>query len=423
MQVSVFHTVVYGYLHNRRNVIMMDKNNLLEAYRILTGCCQTIWNWKLDHNYHVLSSDCPHEALYKDLLFSDFWQKKITQHTQQSLTPMICSIQPGLCWILAFDEDKSVYMKGPFFNRSMDETNFSLLHRNMTLSSEATQLLEQSFLNIPTLSNSVVNQFTQMLHFCLWAVPADKGAIEHVTQELQHKRYRGHVSTNPFEKNSGGWELEQELLDKVRHGDLSIQQSLARAAISGNRVYHPDKDSIKDYRQNIMVLLTLVSRAAVEGGLPQKISFSLCTEYRKKAEQCTNVSDLLTLNHDMVMDYVERVHKIKQTPGSSTTIRQCCEYINTHTDKHLDLKTLAQMTGYTETHLSRKFKREMGCTIVQYIQNTKVEKAKYLLVNTHESIDSISNQLDFNTRSYFTQVFRQCTGITPSEYREKYSIV
>ena len=81
------------------------------------------------------------------------------------------------------------------------------------------------------------------------------------------------------------------------------------------------------------------------------------------------------------------------------------------------------MTGYTETHLSRKFKREMGCTIVYYIQNAKVEKAKYLLVNTHESVDSISNQLASNTRSYFTQVFRQYTGITPSEYREKYGIV
>ncbi|MDE6925075.1 MAG: helix-turn-helix transcriptional regulator, partial [Acetatifactor sp.] len=62
-------------------------------------------------------------------------------------------------------------------------------------------------------------------------------------------------------------------------------------------------------------------------------------------------------------------------------------------------------------------------TIVYYIQNAKVEKAKYLLVNTHESVDSISNQLAFNTRSYFTQVFRQYTGITPSEYREKYGIV
>ncbi|MCM1119770.1 MAG: hypothetical protein NC543_10490 [bacterium] len=63
-----------------------------------------------------------------------------------------------------------------------------------------------------------------------------------------------------------------------------------------------------------MVLLTLVSRTAVDGGLPQKISFSLCTEYRKKAEQCANIGELLTLNHDMVMDYVERVYKIQQTP-------------------------------------------------------------------------------------------------------------
>lgn len=402
---------------------MMERSSLLEAYRILTGCSQTLWNWKLDCDYHVLYSDCPHEALYKDLLFSYFWQEQITRHIQQDLTPMICSIQPGLCWILAFDEGKNIYMKGPFFNRSMDETNFSLFHRNISFSSEAVQVLEQSFSVIPTLSSSVIKQFTQMLHFCLWSVPAGKDSIEYVTQELQHKRYRGHVSTNPFEKSSGGWELEQELLNKVRHGDLSIRESLAHAATLSNQVYHPDRDSIKDYRQNTMVLLTLVSRAAVDGGLPQKVSFSLCTEYRKKTEQCTNISELLTLNHDMVMDYVERVYKIQQTPGSSATIRQCCEYIKAHIDKQLNLKTLAQMTGYTETHLSRKFKREIGCSIVQYIQNAKIEKAKFLLANTNESIDSISNQLNFNTRSYFTQVFRQCTGLTPSEYRQKNNII
>lgn len=398
----------------------MDQNSLLEAYRILTGCNQNLWSWKLDCDYHVLFSDCPHEALYKDLLFSDFWQEQIRQHTQQNLAPLICSIQPGLCWILTFDEDKSIYMTGPFFNRSMEETNFSLFHRNIAFSAEAILVLEQSLRTLPTLSSSVMNQFTQMLHFCLWSAPVDQDSIRHVMQELQHKRYRGHVSTNPFEKNSGGWALEQELLDKVRHGDLSIRQSLARATTLGNRVYHPDRDSIKDYRQNIMVLLTLVSRAAVDGGLPQKVSFSLCTEYRKKAEQCSSANDLLTLNHDMVMDYVERVHKIQQTPGSSAAIRQCCEYIKSHTDQRLDLKTLAPLTGYTETHLSRKFKREMGCSIVQYIQNVKVEKAKYLLINTGESVDQISSQLNFNTRSYFARVFHQCTGLTPSEYREKY---
>ena len=84
---------------------------------------------------------------------------------------------------------------------------------------------------------------------------------------------------------------------------------------------------------------------------------------------------------------------------------------------------LAAKAGYTSYHLSRKFKQEMKCSIIDYIQSSKLERAKYLLENSQTTVDEISDSLGFGTRSYFTSVFKKHTGQTPSDYRKEHSLV
>ena len=71
---------------------------------------------------------------------------------------------------------------------------------------------------------------------------------------------------------------------------------------------------------------------------------------------------------------------------------------------------------------ARKFYREMGCSIITYIQNSKLERACYLLANTIRSVDDISAELGFNARSYFTTVFKNHIGMSPTEYRRENAI-
>ena len=65
----------------------------------------------------------------------------------------------------------------------------------------------------------------------------------------------------------------------------------------------------------------------------------------------------------------------------------------------------------------------MGCSIITYIQNSKLERACYLLANTIRSVDDISAELGFNARSYFTTVFKNHIGMSPTEYRRENSTV
>jgi len=162
---------------------------------------------------------------------------------------------------------------------------------------------------------------------------------------------------------------------------------------------------------------------AVEGGLPQRTSFSLCTQYRKQLNQCVSAAELAILSNEMIRDYASRVHKMKQFSSCSSRIRLCCEYIDTHPEEKLTLEMLADKAGYTAYHLSRKFRQEMKCSIIDYIQQSKLERAKYLLVNTPKTLDEISDSLGFGTRSYFTSIFKKHAGQTPSDYRKEHGLI
>ena len=55
--------------------------------------------------------------------------------------------------------------------------------------------------------------------------------------------------------------------------------------------------------------------------------------------------------------------------------------------------------------------------VVGYIQQEKIERAKQMLHSTDYSAARISSQLGFCSESYFIQVFRKYTGVTPRRYR------
>ena len=68
--------------------------------------------------------------------------------------------------------------------------------------------------------------------------------------------------------------------------------------------------------------------------------------------------------------------------------------------------------------MTRKFKEETGYFISDYVKFARIERAK-LLQSTDLSILEIAGRLGFATRSYFSQAFREVTGMTPTHFREK----
>jgi AraC-like DNA-binding protein len=80
---------------------------------------------------------------------------------------------------------------------------------------------------------------------------------------------------------------------------------------------------------------------------------------------------------------------------------------------------LAQICHYSTMHFIRKFKKQYGMTPLKFKQRILIDKAKDLLKNESLTVTQIAVMLGFESEPlYFNKLFKSCTGVSPSKYRE-----
>ena len=97
------------------------------------------------------------------------------------------------------------------------------------------------------------------------------------------------------------------------------------------------------------------------------------------------------------------------------------DYIHYHLHEKITVAILAQRVHLNPTYLSELFKRETGTAISQYITDKRMEAAENMLKYSEYSFNEIAQILAYRSQSHFTKVFKKHSGMTPGEYRAKYS--
>lgn len=95
-------------------------------------------------------------------------------------------------------------------------------------------------------------------------------------------------------------------------------------------------------------------------------------------------------------------------------------YIRKHLNEAIELEKLAEISCLSKDHFIRLFKKELGTTPLQYINQKKIEKAQLLLITEELAVKEIAFQLAFDDYSYFNRLFKKTTGVTPQEFRRLY---
>ena len=172
-------------------------------------------------------------------------------------------------------------------------------------------------------------------------------------------------------------------------------------------------------KTSVTVFTTLVTRAAMEGGLSPEIAYPLGDSYIQTAEDCRDSGELSSLANAMYHDFIYRVHQLHANPNYSHAIQKCCDYIELSLDRKIQAKDLAILVGYTEYYLTEKFKSETGLSVSDYVRQAKINRAKTLLLTTALSVSQVAERLAFNTPNYFIHVFRELEGCTPAVFRQR----
>ncbi|MFC0213352.1 bifunctional transcriptional activator/DNA repair enzyme AdaA [Paenibacillus chartarius] len=116
----------------------------------------------------------------------------------------------------------------------------------------------------------------------------------------------------------------------------------------------------------------------------------------------------------------KRCRPCRQDSPMEEWIALIAEYIDNNFDKPLTLETLSNFAHSSPYHLLRSFKRLRGMTPGEYIQRTRINKAKELLTASDRKIADIGSTVGLPNPPHFITVFKKLTGCTPAGFRSSY---
>ena len=213
-------------------------------------------------------------------------------------------------------------------------------------------------------------------------------------------------------------DFEELMLSHVEHGRRADMEALFRDTAAG-RAGTMASDTLRQQKNLLICTATLVTRAAIRGGLNREQAFALSDLYIQKAELMTDVLSLTRLNAQMVLDFTGRVEAEKAGIHHSPLVRKARDYILSHIGQSITTEALSKELGINRTYLCKRFTEETGLTVGRYVTHVKMEEAKRLMDITNKTIAEISGYLGFSSQSYFQKVFQRQYGITPGKYRRR----
>ena len=93
-------------------------------------------------------------------------------------------------------------------------------------------------------------------------------------------------------------------------------------------------------------------------------------------------------------------------------------YMSEHVESSLSINDLAAKCGYSRSHFTHVFTKEMGMAPKEYFLRMKINRACLLLKNTNETIIEIAMRMGFGEGQYFSRTFKKIKGITATQYRK-----
>ena len=188
-----------------------------------------------------------------------------------------------------------------------------------------------------------------------------------------------------------------------------------------------DSDNIALFSKEPITLddysMNLLSQIMLEGKNFFKAPYNISTYDMKKKKSYAFASEqLLQILLETFLIYIIRKYKHHYIPISEVTERFTIEdvinYVDVHYLEKLKIEELAFIFKTNRTTICSYFKKKTGKTIVEYIQDKKINLAKEKLLYSKQTISEISEELLFDSIHDFSHFFKSQTGFSPKAFRE-----
>ena len=126
--------------------------------------------------------------------------------------------------------------------------------------------------------------------------------------------------------------------------------------------------------------------------------------------------NLSLLFFDLVTLYEEKADSGKAR--RIERLKPIIKYVELHYSEQISVEAAASLTGFSESHFMRFFKEAFGVSFVTYLNDYRLSMAARMLVQSEDTILTISEQVGFENLSHFNRSFKKKYNMTPREYRK-----
>ena len=315
------------------------------------------------------------------------------------------------------EEDAFAFF-GPFTYRAYGEEDYQRLVSRHALPADSIDAIRWYFKRIPVIQDylSWQHMLTSLLARYLANPDLEIKSVTYDHPEALLQRPLPSFSSIPYTTVEARYAVEDAMLAAIRRGDISeaiYQQNLFMGFTLDQRV----EDPLQDAKYMIIAVNTAYRKAIEQAAVHPLYIDAISGRFVVEIEKAETMDQLQSLIPKMIRHYCLLVqkHSLERYSGP---IRDCLNYIDFHYMEPLSLESLAARFVINKNYLSSRFHKEVGMTVTDYINKTRVQRSEELLGKKNLSMQAIAEQCGFSDANYFTRTFKKINGLSPNEFRK-----
>lgn len=396
-------------------------------FREMTRVIDQLYHWTYSFSGDLVFTDCPNPQMLGTFYESCGFHDKILSYAKDHDAPYALGTYMGLLWFAVLQKKdnrlQQIHLLGPVFDAPVEESQMETFlkeYEKQGMSFPSRHLLISQMKQLPVIFQKQFGQLALMLHYCVNGTILSFNDLHFLVDRQLDET----TETAPALYRDIRIRM-QELMEIIRRGDISkiqrtdLSRGMNYSALPTNAA--GIRAPLRALKDTAVIFASSCADAAIDGGISPEAAYAMADHYIGSIEKNRSSLELISLISSMFRQYVTSVYRLHSSSFVvSPEIRSCMDYIDLHPTASPELSQLARMTGYSVYYLSRKFKKETGISLPDYIKKRKIEEGALLLLSTDETLEEIAERLGFCSRSHFSEIFHKIMGTTPSAYRKKH---